>query len=177
MNALEPLRLSAAYNRWANERIYATCALLDDADYRRDLGAYFRSVHGTLNHQLLADRLWLGRIRGQAPEFTRLDAEIGSELRELRAQRAATDQAIADCVHALTQPELDRPMRYVSLMTGKRMTLPLWVALTQLFNHQIHHRGQLTALLSRLGVDYGDIDLVWMPGVAVVGDAVPEVPT
>ena len=171
MTLLHSLRLSADYNLWVNTRLYDACAGLSAADYRADLGAFFRSVHGTLNHLLLGDLLWLGRIQGRAPEFTGLDTEICDDLHALRARRVATDQAIADCVRSLAETDLDWPVRYVSLMTGRQMSLPLWTALTHLFTHQTHHRGQLTALLSRLGVDYGDIDLVWMPGVASMGEA------
>lgn len=171
MDYLTSLRLAADYNAWVNARLYDACAALSPADYRADLGAFFRSVHGTLNHLLLGDLLWLARIQGRVAEFTRLDTEICADLEALRAQRRTTDQAIADGVRSLAQADLDRPLRFVSILTGKPMTLPLWVAWMHLFNHQIHHCGQLTALLSRLGVDYGDIDLVWMPGVAMVGEA------
>lgn len=171
MDHLAALRLAADYNAWVNTRLYDACASLSPADYRADQGAFFRSVHGTLNHLLLGDRLWLGRIQGRAAQFTRLDTEICADLQGLRAQRLATDQAIADGVRSLAQADLDRPLRDVSILTGQPMTLPLWVAWMHLFNHQMHHRGQLTALLTRLGVDYGDIDLVWMPGVAMVGEA------
>lgn len=87
MTMLEPLRMSATYNGWANERLYAACAALGDADYRRDLGAFFRSVHGTLNHLLLVDRLWLERLRGLAPAFTSLDTELHGDFTALRAAR------------------------------------------------------------------------------------------
>ena len=166
MNALEPLRLSAAYNRWANEGLYAACAALDGADYRRDLGAFFRSVHGTLNHLLLVDRLWLDRLRGEAPAFTTLDAELHGEFAALRTARAEADAAIVDYLDTLDADALAQPLCFTSFVTRQAMLMPRWVGLTQLFNHQLHHRGQVTALLSRLGVDYGDIDLIWMPGAA-----------
>jgi len=78
--------LSADYNAWVNARLYDACASLSPADYRADQGAFFRSVHGTLNHLLLGDLLWLGRIQGRVPEFTRLDAEICGDLHALRAR-------------------------------------------------------------------------------------------
>lgn len=173
MNALEPLRLAAAYNRWVNARIYDACAQLGDADYRRDLGAFFRSVHGTLNHLLLGDQLWLGRLQGSAPMFTALDAELHADFASLRAARAETDATLCAEVEALDGEALSRPLHFMSLVTGRAMHLPRWVAWMQLFNHQIHHRGQVTALLTRLGVDHGDIDLIWMPGAA---DAVSPSP-
>lgn len=171
MNTLAPLHLAAAYNRWANGRLYDACVRLSDADYRRDLGAFFRSVHGTLNHLLLGDRLWLGRLQGGAPAFTALDAELHGDFAALCAARTETDAAICAEVEALDGAVLSRPLHFTSLVTGRAMELPRWVAWTQLFNHQIHHRGQLTALLSRLGVDYGDIDLIRMPGAT---DATPS---
>ena len=165
MNMLQPLRLSAAYNRWANEHIYATCALLDDADYRRDLGAFFRSVHGTLNHLLLVDQLWLDRLCGHAPAFTGLDTELYADFTALRTARIEADAAIGAYIATLDATALAQSLCFTSFVTRRTMRMPRWVALTQLFNHQLHHRGQVTALLARIGVDYGDIDLIWMPGV------------
>jgi uncharacterized damage-inducible protein DinB len=171
VNTPPSLHLRADYNRWANERLYEACAQLGDADYRADLGAFFRSVHGTLNHLLLGDLLWLARIRGTAPPAGRLDAELAPDLPALRRRQAQSDATLCDYLQTCREADLPQPVRYTSVMTGKAMSLPRWTALTHLFNHQIHHRGQLTALLSRLGVDYGDIDLVWMPGVAHVDEA------
>lgn len=170
MTMLEPLRMSATYNGWANERLYAACAALGDADYRRDLGAFFRSVHGTLNHLLLVDRLWLERLRGLAPAFTSLDTELHGDFTALRAAQRQTDAAIVDYVDTLDAAALAQPLCFTSFVTRRALHMPRWVGLTQLFNHQLHHRGQVTALLGRLGVDYGDIDLIWMPGAASHGE-------
>ncbi len=164
MTLLPAFQLSAAYNQWANTRLYDACAGLDDADYRRDLGAFFGSIHGTLNHLLLADRLWLGRLQGRIPEFAGFDAELFADRTELRAARTETDTAICLYLDSIGTDSLQHVLRFTSFLGGREMRLPCWVALTQLFNHQLHHRGQVTALLSRLGVDYGDIDLIWMPG-------------
>lgn len=164
MTMLASFRLSAAYNHWANTRIYDACARLGDADYRRNLGAFFGSIHSTLNHLLLADRLWLGRLQGRLPEFTGFDAELFADRTELRTARIATDAAICLHLDTIGADTLQQPLCFTSFLTGRTMRLPRWAALTQLFNHQIHHRGQVTALLSRLGVDYGAIDLIWMPG-------------
>ncbi|NCU00991.1 DinB family protein [Candidatus Macondimonas diazotrophica] len=169
---LQSLRLSAAYNQWVNARLYAVCADLDEADYRRDLGAFFKSIHGTLNHVLLTDRLWLSRIGVETPVSLPLNAELYADFVQLRTQRECTDEAIQAAVGALTARDLDRDVRYVSVMTGREMRMSLWAVWVHLFNHQTHHRGQLTALLSRLGMNYGDIDLVWMPGVARIGETV-----
>lgn len=157
-------RLSAAYNQWANTRLYDACARLGDADYRRNLGAFFGSIHGTLNHLLLVDRLWLGRLQGRLPEFTGFDAELFTARSELRGAQVETDAAIRRYLDTAGADTLQQPLCFTSFISGRAMRLPRWAALTQMFNHQIHHRGQVTALLSRLGVDYGAIDLIWMPG-------------
>ena len=70
----ERYRMFAAYNGWANERIYGVAAKLADADYRADRGAFFKSVHGTLNHLLVGDRIWMRRFTGEGEMPDRLDA-------------------------------------------------------------------------------------------------------
>lgn len=170
MNAPEYLLLSAHYNRWVNERLYGVCSGLDDSARRRDLGAYFRSLHGTLNHLLLADRLWLARITGATTTLHTLDQELYSDFAELRTERALTDAVITDRVVGLSSSALALPVRYVSVITGNIMTLSTGTALIHMFHHQTHYRGQVTALLSQLGQGYGAIDMVWMPGVAAVSD-------
>jgi uncharacterized damage-inducible protein DinB len=170
-------RLFARYNRWMNERLYASCEQLPDADRRRDLGAFFRSVHGTLNHLLIVDRLWLGRLH--APEHGRaLDAEgreipmsslaqeLYADFAMLRRERAATDDAILAFADALTAERMAAPLRFVALKDGREWRMPTWVAVAQLFNHQTHHRGQLTTLLHQLGIDFGVTDVPALPDVA-----------
>jgi uncharacterized damage-inducible protein DinB len=162
MSGMALLTRLAAYNRWVNDKLYATCAAVADVERRRDRGVFFRSVHGTLNHLLLADRLWLGRLRGEPCAATDLGAELYADFDELRAQRRISDAAIAAYVRDLPEAALARTLTYVSVATGARRSCSYADALLQLFNHQTHHRGQLTALLSQLGCDYGDIDLIWM---------------
>jgi uncharacterized damage-inducible protein DinB len=62
---LETITTMARYNRWMNERLYECCSRLPDEARKRDMGAFFKSIHGTLNHLLLADRVWLGRFTGK----------------------------------------------------------------------------------------------------------------
>lgn len=163
--ALTLLRLQAAHNCWMNEKLYAVCARLSDEERRRDLGAFFRSVHGTLNHLLLVDRLWLGRVVGQRFAVDALDQELYAAFAVLAVERQATDTAIQDVVDGLVEARLSGPVTYTSLLTNRSVTLPLGLILTHLFHHQTHHRGQITALLSQLGYDFGDTDMIYMPGV------------
>ncbi|MEM9139580.1 MAG: DinB family protein, partial [Pseudomonadota bacterium] len=81
--------MMAAYNAWANGRLYQAVEKLDDDDYRRDLGAFFRSLHGTLNHLYVADIIWMARFRGQPIPAWDLDYEPHHRLDDLKARRSA----------------------------------------------------------------------------------------
>lgn len=153
----------ADYNRWMNERLYGACAGLDDAARRRDAGAYFRSIHGTLNHILLADRIWMGRFTGDPFACGSLDEELYADFEELRAARAEEDARIVAWAAALGEDDLARVLRYESVVSPRPRRYPLWFAVTHFFNHQTHHRGQVTTLLSQCGVDPGVTDLIWLP--------------
>ena len=155
----------AAYNQWMNDKVYAVCGDLPDAARREDRGAFFHSIHGTLNHLLLADRVWLGRFTGNPYAVSGLDQELFADFGELRSQRGITDTDIVDWAGGLTDEALTAPFEFRSITNPKSRTLPLWVCVTHFFNHQAHHRGQLTTLLAQAGLDYGVTDLLWMPDV------------
>lgn len=161
----EQARDMAAYNRWMNERLYDACAELTDEQRRRDCGAFFKSVHGTLNHLLLTDQIWLGRFQDQPFAFNSLDQELHHDFDELRAAREAVDQRIIDWAGSLTESDLVSTLRYTSAVNPKPRKYEMWLAVTHFFNHQTHHRGQITTLLSQFGKDYGVTDLVWLPEV------------
>lgn len=161
-------RVLARYNRWMNEKLYAVAEKLTDEERKKDRGAFFPSIHGTLNHILLADRVWLGRLNGVelkegelGPGGIRtLDQELYADWDELRRERAKTDDAIDAYVSTLTEEKLRGNLRY--LRHGVPIEVPLWHAVAQLFNHQTHHRGQVTTLLMQAGHDPGVTDLFAM---------------
>jgi uncharacterized damage-inducible protein DinB len=163
MNPLEWARTLAAYNRWMNERLYACCAGLSDAERKQDRGAFFRSIHGTLNHLLLGDRLWLGRFTGTPFVVASLDQELYLGFEELRRERERTDREITRFVDSLTPADFEGTLRYSSFVNPAPRSYPFWAVLTHFFNHQAHHRGQLTTLLMQAGVDPGVTDLIWLP--------------
>jgi uncharacterized damage-inducible protein DinB len=163
VNGPEWARTLAAYNRWMNGRLHALCAELPDAERKRDRGAFFRSIHGTLNHLLLADRIWLARFRGEVFRFTSLDQELYADFAELRAERERTDREIDAWAGALTPAAFAGTLQYTSIVNPAPRSYPFWVAATHFFNHQAHHRGQLTTLLKQAGVDPGVTDLIWLP--------------
>ncbi|NLG77232.1 MAG: damage-inducible protein DinB [Xanthomonadaceae bacterium] len=160
---IEHVRAMAAYNVWMNERLYAACSQVPDADRKRDLGAFFKSIHGTLNHILLADRIWMGRFEGIPYAFDTLRDELYADFEALKAARHSEDRRILAWVSARSNEELAREVAYVSKVTPKPRRYPLWFALSHFFNHQTHHRGQVTTLLCQLGVDPGLTDLIWLP--------------
>jgi uncharacterized damage-inducible protein DinB len=161
----------ARYNAWMNRKLYDAAARLSEEERRRDLGAFFRSVHGTLNHLLLTDRAWLARftgdgalfrsIDGTTPELSgRLDQELYADFDVLRREREKTDADVDRWVATLDDAALAAPIRYYSIAYARDYEHPLWWAVSHFFNHQTHHRGQVTALLVQLGRDPGTTDLV-----------------
>lgn len=159
-------RLMAAYNRWMNQRLYAVCAELSDAERRQDRGAFFGSIHGTLNHLLLTDNLWLSRFGERPFQVGSLDQELFADFAALRAERESTDRRIDAWAATLSEAALTADLEYTSLARPGTKRVPLWIAATHFFNHQTHHRGQLTALLSQCGKDYGVTDVIGVPEMA-----------
>jgi uncharacterized damage-inducible protein DinB len=162
----------ARYNSWFNGRLYAACEQLSDEKRKRDRGAFFRSIHGTLNHLVWGDQLWLKRFAEQGVEFPSLagglldvpeDAVHATVLYEdwsaLRAKRVQLDAAIEEWVREMP-PEFPLSTMAYANTKGVRREHPAWQALTHFFNHQTHHRGQVTALLAQAGVDPGVTDLI-----------------
>lgn len=148
----------ARYNRLANETLYEACARLSDEERRRDLGAFFGSVHGTLNHLLLGDRIWMTRFAGGAHPSTDLGAILYDDFAALRAERAAMDAGIEAFIANLPPGYAAGTIRYVN-NAGLTSEDPLDVLLPHFFNHQTHHRAQVHTLLSQLGQDPPVLDL------------------
>ncbi len=151
------------YNRWMNQRLMQTCSQLSDEERQQHRGAPFGSIHGLWNHLLVCDRLWLARFAGAPMPYSRLDEEICADWDEFMKQRALTDDAIDAYISALTPEYLDSTLHFVSVSNPQPRQLPLWVAVQHLFNHQTHHRGQITALMEQAGLDCGVTDLAAMP--------------
>jgi uncharacterized damage-inducible protein DinB len=152
--------MMAGYNAWCNERIYDVAAQLSDADYRADRGAFFKSVHGTLNHLLVADRIWLKRFSGKGEAPNRLDAILFENLSELRAARQKEDERIVAYVDSLSEADLAGRIRYRTITNPTEIEQPLAPALVHFFNHQTHHRGQAHCLLTGFGLDAPSLDLI-----------------
>lgn len=165
MSTLDVFKTFAQYNRWMNERLYAVCAEIPDAERKRDRGAFFESMHGTLNHLLLADKLWLGRFLGEPFSVDSLDQELYGDFDAMRAERERTDAVIIDYVNNLDEAAIDAEFRFTTMVNPAEHAYVLRHVLQQFFNHQTHHRGQLTTLISQAGYEPGVTDLMWVPGV------------
>lgn len=167
--------LFAGYNAWANARLYAAAAQLSDEDYRRDGGAFFKSVHGTLNHLLATDRVWFSRCAGvdavQGPVPTRLDAIVFEDFAPLRAAREKEDAAILRYVRALPESAYSGVIRYRRVSTPDEHEQPLRQAFAHWFNHQTHHRGQTHALLTRWRGEAPELDLLFYERLVEAGEA------
>lgn len=155
---IAPWRHYARYNRLANERLYEACAALSDEERRRDLGAFFKSVHGTLNHLLLGDRIWMTRFEGGNHPSTDLGAILHDDFATLRAARVAMDARIERFAADLPRDVAAATIRYLN-SAGIASEDPLDVLLPHFFNHQTHHRAQVHTLLSQLGRDPPSLDL------------------
>lgn len=139
----------AAYNRWANARIYTAALSLPEEAYRRPIGVFFGSLHGTLNHLLLTDRLWLRRLTGEGEHPDRLDAIIYDERYDLARARVEEDERLTTVVSTYDDLDLNRVHAYRTT-SGQPQEQRIADILQHLFNHQTHHRGQAHACVSIL---------------------------
>jgi uncharacterized damage-inducible protein DinB len=151
----------AGYNAWANQRVYDAAAKLTDEQVWRDVGLFFGSVGGTLNHLLVTDRVWMKRFTRTGDHPTKLDAIIHYDLGELRAAREAEDQRIMAYAAGLSAELLDQTFAYRKMTTSDMVTSKLWPDLLHVFNHQTHHRGQAHTGLSILtGEEPPSLDMI-----------------
>lgn len=154
-------RMFAAYNRWANERIYDAAAELSAEEFERDVGAFFKSMMGTLNHLVAADRIWMKRFTngGEAPST--LDHITSREFSKLRKIREAEDKRIIDWIDSQSPGALAGRFSYMTVTDLRTISQRLAPALDHLFNHQAHHRGQAHTILTILGKPSVELDLVY----------------
>lgn len=168
----------ARYNAWMNDKIYHCAEGLSDSARKEDRGAFFGSIHGTLNHILLADLIWLQRFASAdwgapslqslsfdpAHAITGLDMQPYEDFDALRAERTVIDAAILKWVKSdLTEAILKQDITYRNILRKQDQTRPMATCVSHFFNHQTHHRGQVTTLLSQLGLDPGPTDMIAMP--------------
>jgi uncharacterized damage-inducible protein DinB len=172
MNLLEHYRLMAKYNRRLNIQVYDTASTLDQTELERDRRAFFKSISGTLNHIVVADILWLTRFRKCFVNYTSLDGisdfkqptalnqvlyPVFSELKSVRERLDGIIVEWLDSEVKMTDLESELVYKNTRNITSRRSFSEL---LGHFFNHQTHHRGQVSTLLSQVGLDIGVSDFL-----------------
>lgn len=161
----------ARYNLWMNDKLLAAAARLPAGEVVTERQAFFGSILGTFNHLLVADIIWLKRFTAHPAGFSALGQvsalpdpqtlrqTLCASLDDLAPVRRMVDQAVFDWVAGLHEADLDVTLHYVNT-AGVEAVRDFHALLVHFFNHQTHHRGQTTTLLSQAGVDVGTTDLL-----------------
>jgi len=167
------LKRMARYNQWMNRRLYEKVQELPTDEIARERGAFFGSILGTLNHIMVGDLIWLRRMAASPscadalapldgmPRPTALRDLLFDDIEDLRARREMLDTLILSFSDTWMDNLLSEPIRYRN-MAGVKGEFPLGELLQHFFNHQTHHRGQVTTLLFQAGIDPGPTDLLVM---------------
>ncbi|HEY3859389.1 MAG TPA: DinB family protein [Gammaproteobacteria bacterium] len=149
------------YHVLAHARLLKALTPMSDMEYHADQGLFFRSVHRTLNHLLLVDLLWQGRIVGKPFAMSGLDQELVKERGRLAEEMMGQAAALRDTVAGLEETRIRAPSAYLD-SEGNRREYPLALQLAHAFNHATHHRGQVTAVITRLGYESPVLDLPYV---------------
>lgn len=160
MEMLLDLPTAARYNAWANKRLYAVAEQLSAEEINKDRRGFFKSILGTLNHILLADLIYRERLEKKPTTFSRLDAIIHDEINNLKLAQFQQDNWYLKFCNDMDPKELEGTLSFDTVETGEFFSLPLRMCLTNLFQHQIHHRGQTHHMLSHAGLEPPPLDVV-----------------
>ena len=158
MTTIANFQLLANFNTWANTKIFSSCKELDDIKYKKDRGAFFSSIHGTLNHLLVVDRAYIFHIEGKDHGLKSLDQILYENLFQLEEARIKEDEHLVDLVNNLSKESINKEITYKGFETGNQ-TYTINLVLITLFNHQTHHRGQIHNMLSQAGIKPPQIDI------------------
>ena len=173
MTLQDQFRQFALYNRWANKCLYTSASFISDEDRKADRGAFFQSLHGTLNHVLVADKSWRDRLEARPSELGKsveLDTLTHPDFDDLTKARKAEDEALIACVFALDEAALSSPFAYETSV-GESVTQVQADALAHIFNHQTHHRGQAHDLIQQINQKPPVLDLLAYQRYVAPGDA------
>ncbi|MDF5714498.1 MAG: DinB family protein [Rhizonema sp. NSF051] len=138
----------ARYNTLANGKLYEVCSQLEETERKRIRPAFFKSIHGTLNHIMVGDRIWMSRFQGKEIPSTGLDSILYDDFEELWRTRGLEDESIEVFMSGLKEDFLTKSINYVNSQ-GKLYSDPVDLLLAHFFNHQTHHRGQIHDMLTQ----------------------------
>lgn len=155
----------ARYNRWQNDNLYGAADHLSDAERRRETGAFFGSIHKTLNHLLWGDRTWMSRFTALPSPDVGIAGSVAvhEDWTELKTEHRALDETLIGWSDRIDDGWLAAELTYYSGATRRELTRPCWLLVTHMFNHQTHHRGQVHCMLTQAGARPGDTDLPFLP--------------
>lgn len=158
-------QMMARYNAWQNKGLRAIVDAMDEEELRRDRGAFFGSILGTLNHLLWGDLIWMARFQGTPPPAQGIPESpaMTSTPTEWSTERFRTDGRITLWADKLNTIDLVGPLTWYSGAMDRAMHQPLQTCIMHFFNHQTHHRGQVHAMLTAAGAKPGPTDLAFMP--------------
>jgi uncharacterized damage-inducible protein DinB len=159
-------KLMAEYNQWMNTRLFALCASLSEEELRNDHCAFFKSIYLTLNHIAYSDLAFLSRFTGLPELAPKINSDLFGSFSQLHIERQSIDRRLVSWAEGLSSDWLLEPLTYTSQIDDQSRTVPKWILVTHLLNHQTHHRGQVTTLLSQMGLDMGSTDIPFMPKFA-----------
>jgi len=151
--------LMARFNEWVNRQLYDKVAALDDEAYRADTGIFFNSIHHTLNHLLVVDRLWIGRVTGTDRGIHSLDQILFEDFASLRAARETEDRGLIALLDEMPEGKIEALVQFSTIKRDRHFEARVRDLLSGLFNHQTHHRGQIYAVLQQRGMELPDVDL------------------
>lgn len=174
MISIDYVRLMAAYTNWQNQSIFNAADTLSDKERRLERGAFFGSIHSTLNHLLWGDQIWLHRLVGLTkPDFLAKlplpessisgSTSLVPDWETMKEVRLATDEAILAWSRQISEEELQGELSWFSGAMEKDITRPKAALVIQMFNHGTHHRGQVHAMLTNAGAKPSDTDVPFMP--------------
>lgn len=166
-------RQMAVYNRWQNNSLYTAAGTLSDADRQQPRGAFFGSIHATLNHILWGDQIWLSRFSDniEKPTAANIPTSVAQypDWDELCRAREEFDQVIIDWAQNIDPDWLAGELTYYSGAAGREMSKPVGLLVAHVFNHQTHHRGQVHCMLTQAGAKPDDTDLPFGPADSLAG--------
>lgn len=155
-----PYPLLARFNRWCNRRFFEWAAGLTEEERRLDRGAFFGSIHNTLDHLMTVDRLWLDRIDGRANSTASFKVVQIESFEQLRAERAVEDERIIRMVDRVARDQAFERIVSYRYMSGEHAESPMHLIFLTLFNHHTHHRGQVHCMLTQAGLEPADSDVI-----------------
>ena len=155
------VRTMAAYNAEMNRRLYGAATRLSDAERRQPRGAFWGSIHGTLNHLLWGDQQWMSRFDDWPKPDVAIKQSAGliDDFAALSAAREKADSDISRWATKVDDGWMAEDMVWFSGAAGREIRAPKGLLVTHFFNHQTHHRGQAHALITACGEKTGDTDL------------------